>query len=182
MKKVYLLLADGFEDIEAMTPVDVLRRCGADIKTVSISDKREVTSSHHVEVKADLTQKNSDINDGDMIILPGGFPGYENLGNSKEVGSIVKKYYDDKKYVGAICGAPTVLAKNSIAKDKKLTCHTGVKDKMAGYNYVGGDTVIDGNLITGVGAGHSLDFALLLASILVDNDTLNKVKKGMEIR
>ena len=179
--KTYLLLADGFETIEALTPVDVLRRAGVDIKTVSISASHNVTSSQKIEVKADLIIDEKDLSEGDMLILPGGYPGYVNLGESKIVGQLASQYFESGKFLAAICGAPTVLAKNGIAMGSKITCHSSVVNEMDGYNYVGGNVVIDGKLITGIGAGHSVEFALTLAEILTDSATVKKVKKGMEL-
>lgn len=182
MKKAYLLLAEGFETIEALAPLDIMRRCEIDLKTVSITNDTKVTSSQGVSVIADITLENSSLEDGDMLILPGGAPGYVNLGKSDAVGTILKKYYHEGKYVAAICGAPTVLVINGIANDKKLTCHSGVVSKMSDYNYIGGNTVIDGNLITANGAGSSLEFGFLLAELLADKEKVNAVKKGMEIK
>ncbi len=179
--KAYLLLADGFEIIEALAPVDVLRRANVDTRTVSITGSHKVTSSHNVEVKADLVSDETDMSDGDMLILPGGYPGYVNLGKSALVGEVAGQYYGSGKYLAAICGAPTVLAKNGIARGKKITCHSSVVGEMSDYNYVGGDIVIDGNLITGIGAGHSVMFGLALAGVLTDSSTVKKLKKGMEL-
>ena len=181
MKKVYVLLAEGFELIEALTPVDVLRRGGADVKTVSISDSFEVMSSQKVMVKSDLVLKDSDIKDGDMLILPGGYPGYVNLGESEEVVALVKYYVEQNKFVGAICGAPSVLANNSIAEGKKVTCHTSIKDLMKNYSYEEKYVMHDGNIITGMGAGHSLAFALELAESLLNSEEIKKIKTGMEL-
>ncbi len=180
-KKVYVLLAEGFELIEAMTPVDVLRRGGAEVITVSISNSKEVLSSQKVIVKSDTTLFERDLTDGDMLVLPGGYPGYVNLGDSKEVGAILKYYYENGKFIGAICGAPTVLAKNGILKNSTLTCHTSVIEEMVGYNCTSKNTEVDGNLVTGMGAGLSLDFAFALAEKLLDSETILKVKKGMEL-
>jgi len=182
MKKVYMLLAEGFETIEALAPYDILKRCEIDIKTVSITNDTKVVSSQGVTVIADMTLNNSLLEDGEMLILPGGAPGYVNLGESEAVENVLKKYYNENKYVAAICGAPTVLVKNNIAADRKLTCHSGVVTKMGNYNYIGGNTVIDQNLITANGAGSSLEFGFLLASLLVDENTVDTVKKGMEIK
>lgn len=181
MKKVYVLLAEGFELIEALTPVDVLRRGGADVKTVSISDSHEVMSSQKVMVKSDLILKEADIKDGDMLVLPGGYPGYVNLGESKEVVALVKYYVDQNKTVGAICGAPSVLANNSIAEGKKVTCHTSIKELMKNYQYEEKNVMEDKGLITGMGAGHSLAFALKLAESLLTSDEIKKIKTGMEL-
>ena len=153
MKKVYVLLAEGFELIEALTPVDVLRRCGADVKTVSISEDNFVTSAQKVTVKSDLLLNESNLHDGDMLILPGGYPGYENLGKDSNVGELVKFYTKEGKYIGAICGAPSVLACNGIGEGKMVTCHTSIKDAMSKYNYQNKDVVQDEKIITGVGAG-----------------------------
>lgn len=180
-KKVYVLLAEGFELIEAMTPVDVLRRGGAEVVTVSISDKKEVTSAQKVTLKSDTTIFESDLKDGDMLILPGGYPGYVNLGNSSEVEKISKYYFENNKFVGAICGAPTVLAKNGIFKSRKLTCHTSVIEEMTEYECTKKGTETDGNLVTGMGAGLSLDFAFALAEKIFDEETISKIKKGMEL-
>jgi len=181
MKKVYILLADGFEIIEAMAPVDILRRSGVDVKTVSITSSLTVVSSHRIKVVADMLLGDGGLDNGDMLVLPGGYPGYENLGKSREVGELLKKYYNSGKFVGAICGAPTVLAKYGVASGRKLTCHRTVIDEMDGYKYVGDPVVTDGNLITGVGAGWSIDFGYALASVLVDDAIIQKLKTGMEL-
>ena len=135
MKKVYVLLADGFELIEALTPVDVLRRGGIDVKTVSITSEKNIMSAQEVLVKADTTLKETDIKDGDMLVLPGGYPGYVNLGNSNEVVELVKFYVNNGKFVGAICGAPSILGNHDIAPGKKVTCHTSIKNLMKNYQY-----------------------------------------------
>lgn len=181
MKKVYVLLADGFELIEALTPVDVLRRGGADVKTVSITSEKDVMSAQKVLVKADTTLNETDIKDGDMVVLPGGYPGYVNLGNSNEVVEIVKFYADNDKFIGAICGAPSILANHNIASGKKVTCHSAIKGLMKNYQYEEKNIVRDEKLITGMGAGHSLTFALNLAEVLLDSDTISQIKTGMEL-
>jgi len=196
MKKVYIFLADGFETIEAMAPVDMLRRCNIDVKTVSISDSRKVICSHHVQMLADMTLSDAEtaasanaeaganagaLSDGDMIILPGGYPGYENLANSDAVGRIVKEYYIQGKWVAAICGAPAVLARFKIATGSHITCHTSVKERMGFYIYTGKPVEQDENLITGIGAGLSIDFAMKLVRVLTDEETVEHLKKNMEI-
>lgn len=180
-KKVYVLLANGFELIEAMTPVDVLRRGGANVITVSISDSKEVVSAQKVTVISDTTLFENEILDGDMLILPGGYPGYVNLGNSEEVGKIIKFYHKNNKFIGAICGGPTVLAKNEVFKGMRVTCHSSVIEEMDGYICTKKNTQIDSNLITGMGAGLALDFALSLANKIFDEETVSNIKKGMEL-
>ena len=181
MKKVYVLLADGFELIEALTPVDVLRRGGIDVKTVSITSEKNIMSAQEVLVKADTTLKETDIKDGDMLVLPGGYPGYVNIGKSNEVVELVKFYVNNGKFVGAICGAPSILGNHDIAPGKKVTCHTSIKNLMKNYQYEEKNIVRDDKIITGMGAGHSVAFAFKLAEALLDSDTISKIKTGMEL-
>lgn len=179
--KAYILLAEGFETIEALTPLDILRRCGVDTRTVSISDSLDVVSSHGLIVKADHLLSD-DITDGDMVILPGGFPGYVNLGESQQVLDLVRSYDAAGKYVAAICGAPTVLRTAGVGIGKKITCHSSVSDEMAGdYICTCGDVERDGNFITGKGAGLSLPFALSLSEVLSPIETVQKVRQGLQI-
>lgn len=179
--KVYVLLANGFETIEALTPVDILRRCGVETKTVSITNSEYVQSSHHIDVKADCLLSEG-VGDGDMIVLPGGFPGYVNLKECKEVLSLVKDYEARGKYVAAICGAPTILLEAGVGKGKKITCHSSVLDEMKGdYDCTCTDVECDGKLITGKGAGLSLPFALHLAEVLAPAEVVEKVRGALQL-
>ncbi len=179
--KAYILLADGFETIEALTPLDILRRCGIDAKTVSITGSLEVISSHSLKVEADILLSSA-VSDGDMIILPGGFPGYVNLRENPKVLSLVRGYCEAGKYVAAICGAPTVLKEAGVARGKKITCHSSVLDEVKGdYCCTCADVECDGNIVTGKGAGLSLPFALRLADILAPASVVDKVKQGLQI-
>jgi 4-methyl-5(b-hydroxyethyl)-thiazole monophosphate biosynthesis len=180
--KIYLFLADGFETVEALAPVDVFKRAHLDIQTVSITDSKTVTSSHGVAVQADCCLKENDLSDGDALILPGGFPGYKNLCDSKVVGETVRKYYISGKVVGAICGAPTVLQCYGIAKGSRITCHHTVKEQMTDFTYTGKDVEQDRNLITSIGAGHAFDFALALLYSLQGGEKVDKVKAGLELQ
>ncbi|MBR4273237.1 MAG: DJ-1/PfpI family protein [Bacteroidales bacterium] len=184
MKKAYIILAEGFELIEAMAPVDVFRRGGIDVKTVSLDEESLfVTSSNHTTIAADLLWSDADFTDADLIYLPGGYPGYENLGNSPKVGAVAKQQYESGKMLAAICGAPTVLLKNSIAFGKTVTSHSCCADEMsAKYQYTGKPYEHDGNLWTAIGAGHSQDFAIALAQELAGDAAVAKIKKGMELK
>lgn len=179
--KAYVLLAEGFETIEALTPIDILRRCGIEVTTISISNDLKVTSSHGVAVDADMVI--GDVESmADMVILPGGFPGYVNLAQSEPVLEMVRTYASADKYVAAICGAPTVLLAAGVGKGKKITCHSSVLDEMKGdYNCTGADVECDGRLITGKGAGLSLPFSLALAELLAPADVVEKVKAGLQL-
>ncbi len=180
--KVYVLLADGFETIEALAPVDVMKRAGIDVKTVAVSDLPRVVSSHGiVTVDADMSLGESDLSDGDALILPGGNPGYVNLAASAAVSNVVRRYYDEGRIVAAICGAPSVLAARGIAEGRRVTAHSTVRDKMSAYDFAGGDVVVDGNLITGAGAGVSVAFSLAVLRALTDDTTYRRVAAGMEV-
>ncbi|MGL5949989.1 MAG: DJ-1 family glyoxalase III [Cetobacterium sp.] len=181
-KKIFVMLANGFELIEAMAPVDVLRRAGLNVVTVStLENTLEVESAQKVKVLADTNIKDIDSGEGVMVVIPGGFPGFVNLRTDEKVIAIVKEYLNDNRYVGAICGGPTILGVNDLIGDYKFTCHTSVKEDMKSSNYMEGDAVVDRNLITSPGAGKSLEFGFALASVFVDEETILKVKKGMEL-
>lgn len=179
--KAYILLAYGFETIEALTPLDILRRCGIDAKTISINGSLEVVSSHGLKVEADQLLCEG-ASDGDMLILPGGFPGYANLREDPKVLSLVQEYCAAERYVAAICGAPTVLKAAGVAKGKKITCHSSVLDEVKGdYDCTCADVECDGKIVTGKGAGLSLQFALRLAELLAPASVVEKVKQGLQL-
>ena len=182
MKRAYILLADGFECVEALSSIDVLHRAGVELKRVAIGDSLSVVSSHNImSLQCDMVLGDNMLEDGDALILPGGYPGFVNLGNSKAVCRVVRSYYDSGRLVAAICGAPTVLAAAGVANGSKVTCHRSVVDSMEGYLYEDEGVVEDRNLITGAGAGRSIEFALAIAARLVDSETLLSVRQGMEL-
>lgn len=183
MIKTLILLADRFEIIEAMAPIDVFRRAGFEAKTVSITCDEYIKSSNGTFVKADICFDDADFENADLLYLPGGYPGYENLCKSQKTGQVVKNHYSKGKLTALICGAPTVLKTFDIAAGKKITSHSCCKQELL-QNYIHTDADIehDGNLYTCIGAGHSIDFALTLTLALSDKQTLDKVKKGMELK
>lgn len=182
MKKAYILLAEGFEVIETLAPYDVFCRGGIDVKTVSINNQKQVSASNKVTVVADQLISETDFSDADLIYLPGGYPGYENLGKDAKVGEIAKKQYESGKILAAICGAPTVLLANEIGFGKTVTSHSCCASEMgAKYNRSGNPIEHDGNLWTAIGAGHSQDFAIQLAQALAGDEAVAKIKKGMEL-
>lgn len=182
MKKVYIFVADGFECVETLAPIDVMKRAGVELCRVAVGGNLNVWSSHGlVALQCDMLIEDVDLSDGDAIILPGGNPGYVNLRNSELVCRAVADYYESGRLVVAICGAPTVLAMAGVARGSRITCHSSVVGEMVDYKYVGGSVVEDRNLITGAGAGVSVEFALTVAERMVDNDTLARVRRGMEV-
>lgn len=182
MKKVYVLLADGFETIEALAPTDIMLRAGIKVETLSLNEGLEVASAHNIKVKADKLLSSEDFKDADGIFLPGGYPGYENLLKSDKAMNLAKYYLESGKLLGAICGAPSSLARKGIINGKNVTLHFSC------YNLVGNSctihdkpVVVDGNLITGSGAGYSIDLGLALVNYLVP-EKLADVKKAMTIK
>src|SRR3712207_1498357 len=141
MKKVFVLLANGFELIEAMTLVDVLRRCGAEVKTVSTEEDLWLTSSNDVIVKADIYWEEADFEDGDMLILPGGYPGYVHLRENRLVVSEVKHYLSQGKYVAAICGAPSLFSEHKLALQYQMTGHSCIQEELKENHKYTGETV-----------------------------------------
>ncbi len=181
MKKAYIVLSDGFETIEALTPLDVLVRSGVKTTTLSIGTTTEVRSSQGVRVVADALLSESDLSDGDLLILPGGYPGYVNLASSSLVAENVAVYHSRGALIGAICGAPTVLATHHIAEGATITAHSSVTEELEAYKVTEEDVVRCGNIITGKGAGLSLPFALALAEALVGSEKVAEVRSKMEL-
>ena len=246
----YIILADGFETIEALTPLDVLRRCGVEVTTISLNKTRAVRSSHGVTVEADATMEefmlkrsnagssssagnagssssadnagssstagstsnagsntsnagtsssagssngstnttNADSSTGassavrQALILPGGYPGYKNLCDSPEVGALITQFHKEGKLLCAICGAPTALKANQICRGAAITCHTSVKEELSDYYSILSSAVVKYmNIITGMGAGRSLEFAFAIAEALTSKEKVEEIKAKMEI-
>lgn len=181
-KRVYILVAEGFECVETLAPIDVMNRAGVELRRVAVGGSLDVTSSHGlVTLRCDERIEDADLSDGVALILPGGYPGYVNLRSAESVCRWVRDYYDAGRLVAAICGAPTVLAAAGVAHGRRITCHSSVVEEMHSYTYLKKDVVEDDNLITAAGAGLSIAFALAIASRLVDADTLSRVRRAMEL-
>ncbi len=176
MSKVLVLLAEGFEEIEALTPVDLLRRAGIEVVTASITDDRMVMGSHAIPVMADTTI--GDLTEtADVLFLPGGLKGTNNLKESAEVAAIIRDYLDKGKYLTAICAAPTVYGLMGLLEGKKATCYPGNEDKLLGAEWTGEDVnvAVDGQFITSRGMGTSIDFALKLIEILISKEKADEL-------
>ena len=176
-KKVYIFLADGFEDIEGLTVVDLMRRADIDIKTVSIKKSKEITTSHGITMLTDLTFAETDFTDADMLVLPGGMPGTMNLGVDVAVTGALKQMNRDGKIVAAICAAPSVLGKCGILEGKKATCYPGFEDKLIGAEIVNKAVVTDGNVITSIGLGTSMEFGFELIKKLISEEKAEEVRE-----
>ena len=162
---VLLFLADGFEEIEALTPVDVVRRAGIDIKTVAVvKNGKTVTGAHGIQVTADLTTAEAEklCTEPDMVVLPGGMPGAKNLDESKVVDRYVRDAYARGAFVAAICAAPMIPGKRGMLDGKRATCFPGFEKYLTGADCTGGRVETDGNMITACGMGAATEFALAL--------------------
>ena len=148
MKKVSVILADGFEEIEALTVVDLLRRAQIYVGTVSITDDYTVHGAHGINVQAEDLFEEVAFVESDMIVLPGGMPGTSNLNAHEGVRRVVKEFNRDGKYIGAICAAPTILGNLGLLKGKRVSCYPSVEQEIQGAVMTRTDVTVDGNLIT----------------------------------
>ena len=179
MKKVLIHFATGFEEIEAITPVDVLRRAGCEVITVSVTGKKEVTSARKVPILADRLFEEIDYEQADIIVLPGGQPGSDNLNRHEGLKKQIKTFHEKGKILAAICAAPLVLGSTGILKGRKATCYPGVESQLEGATITGNAVEVDGNVITAKGPGVALKFSLTLVEKLVGKVKADEIKKDM---
>lgn len=175
---VYVLLVDGFEEIEALTPVDILRRCEIPVTTVGVFGKY-VTGSHNITIEADILIDEVSLSDMKLLMLPGG-PGYPNYDKSDAVTELINYANDNGIFISSICAAPSVIGKMGLLSGKKATCFPGFEEFLRGARIVPEKAVIDGNFITGKGAGAAAEFSFLMAEVLSDKETAEKIKKSMQ--
>lgn len=177
---IYVFLANGFEETEAIAPVDILRRSELDVKTVGIGEE-VVVSSHGIAVIPDITEVDFVPSDDiDMIVLPGGMPGTLNLEKSRTVQDAIDFCAMNGKYIAAICAAPSIIGKKGLLKGKKATCFPGFEQFLAGAEYTGEGVVHDGKIITGKGPGAAVDFGLKLSEILTGEANAKKIKASLQ--
>lgn len=179
MKKVALFLADGFEEIEALGTVDILRRAEIAVDTISITNKKEVKGAHGIPVLADKTFDEADFSKFDMIVLPGGMPGAQNLNEHSQLKKHVAEFAQKDKFVAAICAAPMVLGDLKLLDGKNATCYPGFESKLGGAKVTGESVAKTDNIITGKGPGLVFDFALQLVESLMGKSVRDEVQKGL---
>jgi 4-methyl-5(b-hydroxyethyl)-thiazole monophosphate biosynthesis len=179
MSKIGIFMADGCEEIEGLTVVDITRRAGLDIETVSINGTKQVTSSHKVTFLTDTTKEEADFESYDAIVLPGGMPGTIHLGEDETVGRIIREFAASGKLVAAICAAPSVLGQAGLLQGKKATCHPGFEEKLTGADCSTDSVVTDGNIITSRGMGTAIPFALEIVRYFLDDTAVDKIKTGL---
>ncbi len=176
-KSAIIVLAEGFEEVEAFAPVDLLRRAGVHVMVAASGNDTIVCGAHGIKTVCDCKVSEADI--ADMIILPGGLPGVTNLAADDNVISLVKKHFDNDKYVAAICAAPSVLGQMGILNGKKAVCYPGFEDKLTGAEVDDCGTLTDGLVTTARAAGSAIDFALELVRLLCGIDAAEKIRKGI---
>jgi 4-methyl-5(b-hydroxyethyl)-thiazole monophosphate biosynthesis len=179
---VYVLLGTGFEEVEAIAPIDLMRRAGIEVLTVGVTGKT-VFGGHGIGVEADITIEEMDLTNMDMIMLPGGLGGVASARASEKAMNALKFGWENGKYVAAICAGPTVLADLHITDSKHATCYPGCEDGMGSAIMAENAAVIrDGKLITGTSAGCAIPFALALIEALKGKDAAEQVARQIVIR
>ncbi len=176
---VYMFLAEGFEEIEALCPLDLLRRAGVCVKTVSVGDGDFVTGSHGISVKADMKESDFADEGPEMVILPGGLPGTTNLEASKAVEKAICDALASDAYICAICAAPSVLGKRGYLRGKEAICYPGFEKYLDGATVSEKKVIRDGKIITGAGMGVALDFGLALVAALCGEQKAAELRQAV---
>lgn len=179
MKKACIFLAPGFEEVEALTPIDLLRRAGAEVTMVSVGTDRTVTGSHQIPVTADALFEEVDFEAQDLFILPGGQPGTNNLKACEKLRTLLEEAEKKGKLLAAICAAPTVFGHMGLLKGRKATCYPGCQEGLTGAEYLEDRVVVDGSFITSRGVGTAIPFALSLIEQLFGKEKSEEIRKSI---
>lgn len=182
MSKVAVLMAEGLEEIEGLTVVDILRRAGKTTDMISITDNLSVKGAHDIVIMADKTMKDTDFTDYDMVVLPGGGPGTKNLKASAEVKEVVMNYYNSNKFIAAICAAPTVFASYGILEGKTACCYESCEPELTGAKVSREEVCVDGKIITSRGMGTAIAFSLKLVEQFDGEETAKKLGDSLMYR
>lgn len=179
---VYCFLADGFEEVEAIAPVDMLRRAGIEVKTVGVTGD-VVSSSHNIKVLPDIALADVVLDEKlEAVILPGGLPGATNLEESAEVLKAIDFACENGKYICAICAAPQILGHKGLLEGKEAIAYPGFEAELKGAKISDEYVVLDGNIITAKGAGVATEFGLKIVSVLAGEDTAEKIRKAIQMK
>lgn len=177
---VYAFLADGFEEMEAVCPIDILRRCEIDVVTVGVGDQC-VTGSHGLDFMADIADINVVLDDSiEMIILPGGMPGTLNLEKNHVVQKAIDYCVENNKIIAAICAAPSILGRKNLLVGREAICFPGFENQLYGATLSEKYIVADGNIITAKGAGVSIEFGLKLAELLTSKERADVLRASLQ--
>lgn len=179
MTKVLTILAPGFEEIEAITPINVLDRAQIEVIFVSATNQYEVEGAHKIKIKTDFLLSEVDYQQFDLLFLPGGMPGTLNLSQTPEVQKVVSFFAENNKFIAAICAAPSILGERNLLENHTVTCYPGWENKLHGANITTNNVEVSGNFITGRGVGAALDFALTIVSILKSKELAVELARKM---
>lgn len=179
MAKIYEFISNGTEEVEALIPVDVLRRAGCDIQIVSTTGEQIITSSHGVKIVTDALIEDIDTSDADLLMIPGGLPGSVNLCNHPLVREAILKQYNAGKLVSAICAGPMIFGSLGISEGKRCTCYPGCEGDLTGATYTAELVTVDGNVITGEGPAATFPYAYTLCEMLCGKEITESLKEGM---
>ena len=179
---IYMFLANGFEEVEALCPLDVMRRAGLDVRTVGIGGTA-ITGAHGITVHADMGEEDWAAtvaeNPIDAVILPGGMPGSTNLDRSVTVSDALKMADEQSAVIAAICAAPFILGKRGLLRGRRATCYPGFEEYLEGAAEIGGKVIRDGNIITATGMGVALEFGLELVCVLVSPERAATIRAAV---
>ena len=179
MSRLGIFIADGCEEVEALTVVDIVRRAKLEIDMISINGTKQVTSSRNVTFMTDTTKEEADFSAYDGIILPGGMPGTTNLAACEKLTEALKKADQEKRGIAAICAAPSVLGDLGFLKGKKAVCYPGFESRLTGAEVLAVPVVTDGHITTSRGMGTAIAFALELTKRLKDEETAKQVGRSI---
>lgn len=182
MNKIGIFMADGCEEIEGLTVVDILRRAEMEICMISISGKKEIQGSHGIVFQADAMAEDVNFKELDGIVLPGGMPGTLHLGESTVVNEVIRKFVAEGKLVSAICAAPSVLGAAGLLQGKKAVCYPGFEEKLTGAVVDTKEVAVDGNIITSRGMGTAIPFALEIVRYFAGDEASERIGKGIIYR
>lgn len=181
MKSICIFLATGFEEVEALFPLDILRRGGLEVKTVSVTGEKFVMGAHGVPVGADVLFEDLNPEDVEMIVLPGGLPGATNLDAHAGLDQLIMAFAEAKKPLAAICASPLVFGKRGLLKGKKATCYPGFDKYLEGAEYTGNKVEVVENIITGKGPGAAWEFGFTILEKYAGAKKAQEVRSGMLI-
>ena len=178
---VYLFLGTGFEEVEAIATIDVLRRAEVELTTVSVMEERIVEGAHGVRIEADKMFDEVDCANAQMLILPGGMPGTLNLGAHEGLAALLRDQNKKGRWIAAICAAPSILGHKGLLDGKSATCFPGFEEELFGANVSKDFVVKDGNIITAKGMGSAIEFGLQIAEILTSTHNAQKIRASLQI-
>ena len=179
MKKIGVFIAEGCEEIEALTVVDIARRGGLEVAMISVSGEKQVKGAHNIPFLTDIPAEYMDFDMLDGIVLPGGMPGTLNLGANEIVQKTIREFANQGKLVAAICAAPSVLGEAHLLEGKKATCYPGFEDKLLGAIIEEDPVVIHGNIMTSRGMGTAIPFALEIVRYFTDDTKAKEIREGI---